>query len=84
MYNEFSTGSQDVSAIRNLVKMFYDRAETIEEIPKNLLLFGDASFDYKNQLYASSNFVPTYESSISIAKSSFNAILENLLELDPI
>ena len=65
LYNEFSTGSQDVSAIRNLVKMFYDRAETIDEIPKNLLLFGDASFDYKNQLYANSNFVPTYESSIS-------------------
>jgi len=65
LYNEFSTGSQDISAIRNLVKLFYDRAETVEELPKNLLLFGDASFDYKNKLYPNSNFVPTYESSIS-------------------
>ena len=61
VYNEFSTGSQDISAIRNLVKMFYDRAEK-DKIPKNLLLFGDASFDYKNNLYNNSNFVPTYQS----------------------
>ena len=62
VYNEFSTGSQDISAIRNLVKMFYDRAETDDDVPKNLLLFGDASFDYKNKLYGLTNFVPTYES----------------------
>ena len=65
VYNEFSTGSQDIGAIRNLVKMFYDKAETPEEIPKNLLLFGDASFDYKNKLYGVSNYVPTYESHVS-------------------
>ena len=65
VYNEFSTGSQDIGSIRSLVKMFYDRAETIDELPKNLLLFGDASFDYKNKLDGTSNFVPTYESTIS-------------------
>tara|TARA_Y100000994_G_C15703793_1_gene446505 strand:- start:6611 stop:10495 length:3885 start_codon:yes stop_codon:yes gene_type:complete len=65
VYNEFSTGSQDVSAIRNMMKMFYDRSETVDQIPKNLLLFGDASFDYKNQLYESSNYVPTYQSTVS-------------------
>ena len=65
IYNEFSTGSPDVSAIRNMVKMFYDRAGNAEEIPKNILLFGDASFDYKNKLDAISNYVPTYQSSIS-------------------
>ena len=32
VYNEFSTGSQDISAIRNLVKMFYDRAETDDDL----------------------------------------------------
>ena len=45
--------------------MFYDRAETADETPNNLLLFGDASFDYKNKLYGATNFVPTYESFIS-------------------
>jgi len=62
VYNEFSTGSQDIGAIRNLVKMFYDRAESTDQIPKNLLLFGDASFDYQNKLYGTSNYVPTYQS----------------------
>tara|TARA_Y100000994_G_scaffold246867_1_gene251064 strand:- start:5538 stop:9368 length:3831 start_codon:yes stop_codon:yes gene_type:complete len=65
VYNEFSTGSQDIGAIRSLLKMFYDRAGTIDEIPKNVLLFGDASFDYKNKLYGTSNFVPTYQSFVS-------------------
>jgi len=65
VYNEFSTGSQDISAIRNMVKMFYDRASNLSEIPLNLLLFGDASFDYKNKLYGVSNFVPTFESFFS-------------------
>ena len=62
VYNEFSTGSQDISAIRNMLKMFYDRAEDPSQMPKNLLLFGDASFDYKNKLYGVSNYVPTYQS----------------------
>ena len=65
VYNEFSTGAQDVSAIRNLVKMFYDRSTNQNDMPKNLLLFGDASFDYKNKLQDFSNYVPTYESYIS-------------------
>jgi len=64
IYNEFSSGEQDVSAIRDFVKMFYDRAGTNEsEMPKYLLLFGDASYDYKDRLSNNTNFVPTYESS---------------------
>ena len=46
IYNEFSSGSQDPVAIRDFVKMFYDK--NISDFPKNLLLFGDASYDYKN------------------------------------
>ena len=65
VYNEFSTGAQDISAIRNMVKMFYDRADNESEIPVNLLLFGDASFDYKNKLHGLSNYVPTFESVFS-------------------
>ncbi len=61
IYNEFSSGAQDISAIRNFVKMLYDKANTGEE-PKYLLLFGDASFDYKNILPDNTNFVPTWES----------------------
>lgn len=62
IYNEFSSGAQDISAIRDFVKMFYDRAGTdITKMPKNLLLFGDASYDYKDRLANNTNYVPTYE-----------------------
>ena len=50
IYNEFSTGSQDITGIRNFIKMFYDRSIGENDKPKNVLLFGDASFDYKNKV----------------------------------
>jgi hypothetical protein len=64
VYNEFSSGGQDISAIRDFVKMFYDRAgNDTTQMPKYLLLFGDASYDYKNRLtVANTNKVPTFES----------------------
>jgi hypothetical protein len=45
IFNEFSCGNPDVTAIRMLMKMLYDRANGDEELmPKNLLLFGDGSY----------------------------------------
>ncbi len=70
IYNEFSSGAQDVAAIRDFAKMLYDRADTGKE-PKYLLLFGDASYDYKNRLNENTNFVPTYESNNSLNTKSF-------------
>jgi hypothetical protein len=60
IYNEFSSGSQDISAIRDFLKMFYDRA-SLTEIPKNVLFFGDASYDYKNRIKNNTNLVPTFQ-----------------------
>ena len=45
VYNEFSSGTPDATAFRRLMKMLYDRAETVEEAPKYLLLLGDAAWD---------------------------------------
>lgn len=45
LYNEFSSGTPDASAYRRYMKMLYDRAETEEQAPKYLLLFGDCIFD---------------------------------------
>lgn len=68
VYNEFSSGSQDISAIRDLVKMFYDRAGNDEaQMPKYLLLFGDASYDYKDRIANNTNLVPTFEADESYA-----------------
>lgn len=45
VYNEFSSGTPDVTAYRRLMKMLYDRAATHEDAPKYLLLMGDAWYD---------------------------------------
>jgi hypothetical protein len=67
VYNEFSSGAQDIGAIRDFARMFYNRAgKDTAEMPKYILLLGDASFDYKNRITNNSNFVPTYETSESI------------------
>ena len=63
VYNEFSSGGQDISAIRDFARMFYQRAGTdTTQMPRYLLLFGGASYDYKNRVSNNSNFVPVYES----------------------
>ncbi|WP_158085347.1 type IX secretion system sortase PorU [Niastella vici] len=63
VYNEFSSGSPDPAALRDFVKMFYDRAGgDSAKAPKYLLLFGDASFDYRTRISNNTNLVPAWES----------------------
>ena len=65
VYNEFSSGAADMTAVRDYMKMYYDRADNNAELmPQYLLLFGDASYDYRNLEFSAeenTNFVPTYE-----------------------
>ncbi len=61
VYNEFSSGAQDVSAIRDYARMFYKRAKDSADAPGYLLLYGCGSIDYKNRLGNNANYVPTYE-----------------------
>ena len=67
IYNEFSSGAPDASAIRNFVKMLYDRATSAETAPKYLLLFGDGSYDNKHRFSGNTNFIPTYQSANSLS-----------------
>ena len=62
VYNEFSSGAQDITAIRNFARMLYNDSDPGAEL-KYLLLFGDASYDYKDRIADNSNFVPCWESS---------------------
>jgi hypothetical protein len=62
VYNEFSSGRQDITAIRNFVKYLYRKDDKL----KYLLLFGRSSFDYKNITEGNTNFVPTYQSRNSV------------------
>lgn len=70
IYNEFSGGKQDPSAIRDFVKMFYDRATSADDMPRFLLLLGDASYDYKNRVTGNNNLVPTFESANSLSPTA--------------
>ena len=64
VYNEFSGGKVDPSAIRDLAKMVYDRTDNF----KYLLLIGDGSFDYKQLTpdIPDHNFIPVYETKESL------------------
>jgi hypothetical protein len=73
IYPEFSSGKQDVAAIRNLVKYVYKNASTPEKRVRYVNLFGDASFDFKDRIPNNTNIVPIFHSinSTSAGESSF-------------
>lgn len=52
LYNEFSSGTPDATAYRRYLKMFYDKAQSDADIPRYLVLFGDAVWD--NRMLTSS------------------------------
>jgi hypothetical protein len=77
IFNEFSGGVPDVAAIRDFVKMLYDRGGTNpERIPRYLLLFGNTTYDYKGieRDAPNTNYVFTYQSEESYDRvSSFGS-----------
>ncbi len=69
VYNEFSSGMPDITAIKSFMKMFYDRAGSDPDLlPDHLLLFGDGSFiNHDRSNTDNTNFIPTYQSANSRA-----------------
>lgn len=55
VYNEFGSGAPDVSAIRRLNKMLYDRGAGTKHPLKYVLLMGSATFDERHHLQATRN-----------------------------
>ncbi len=60
IYNDFSGGKQDPTAIRDFARSLYPGL-------KNILLFGRASYDFKDRVNKNTNLVPTYESRNSLS-----------------
>lgn len=60
IYQEFSSGKQDIAAIRNFIKYVYWNASMPEKRVKYVNLFGDASYDYKDRLFNNTNIVPVF------------------------
>ena len=72
LYNEFSSGTPDANAYRRYMKMLYDRAETEDEMPRYLLLFGDCVWDNRMNIsdmstYSVDDFLLCYESENSFS-----------------
>ena len=67
VYNEFSSGAPDISAIRNFMRMFYERAQKGADMPKYLLLFGNGTYDNKDILGYGGNLIPTFQSYASLS-----------------
>jgi len=63
IYNEFSCGSQDVSAIRDFIKYAYDNWQIK---PEYFLLMGKGTYDYKNVEDYNDNFIPPWETEESL------------------
>ncbi|MCH7774363.1 MAG: type IX secretion system sortase PorU, partial [Bacteroidetes bacterium] len=63
IYNEFSCGVLDVSAVRDFIKYAYDNWEIT---PQYVLLFGKGTFDYKNIAGFDDNFIPTWQTKESL------------------
>ena len=58
IYNEFSGGRQDITAIRNFIRRMYLKDPRLAYV----LLFGDAAYSYREQ----GALVPTYQSTNSL------------------
>jgi hypothetical protein len=63
IFNQFSSGRQDVTALRDFARLLRDKDPSAL---RSILLFGKGSYDYKDHLDNNTNFVPTYESRNSL------------------
>ncbi len=61
VYNDYSGGKQDPTAIRDFAKSLFNNGL------KNILLFGRSSYDFKDRINKNTNLVPTYESRNSLS-----------------
>lgn len=63
IYNEFSSGILDPTAVRDYIKYAFDNWQIK---PDYVLLFGKGTYDYKNTEAYGDNFVPTWQTSESL------------------
>ena len=71
IYNEFSSGRQDITAIRDYMKMIYEKTQGSQ--PQYLLLFGRPSYDYRGIEGTCALYVPNYQSASSLNEYSLRS-----------
>lgn len=68
VYNEFSGGVQDLTAIKDMMRMLWNRfSSNPVDRPEYLLLFGDCSYDMKGRLSPNQNQIPAFQSQASFS-----------------
>lgn len=77
VYNEFSSGTKDFLSIREFIRMMYKK--TNGQYPKNVLLFGDGTYDNKNILQYNNNYFPTYQGKTLVRDDSENFTSDDVL-----
>ena len=88
LYNEFSSGTPDMAAYKRYLKMLHDRATDSKDIPKHVLLFGDAVWDNRMLTLTSTKYSPddyllcyetenSYYSPKSIATDDYITVLQD-------
>lgn len=82
LYNEFSSGSQDPTAIRDFARMLYERGKD-QGLPRYMLLFGDGSYDPKDRTGIYPNLIPTFQSEESFLYTSSFVTDDYYALLDP-
>ncbi len=70
IYNEFSSGAPDISAVRDFCRLLFNKATGEEDSLSYLLLFGDGSFNNHSKASGNSNFILTYQSESSLNAST--------------
>lgn len=83
IFNEFSSGKQDVAAIRNMIRLFYDKGSSKNQNLQYVIMFGMGSYDFKNIEGNSHKTVPVFQSLSSFdqvkafASDDFFALLQD-------
>ncbi len=73
IYNEFSSGKTDVSAIRDYIRFLYKQDKRL----KYVLLFGDGSVDNKTKNENNTNLIPTYQSPNSLNEDNLDSFVSD-------
>lgn len=87
VYNEFSGGTPDATALRRFMKMLYDNSTGESNRPKNLLLFGDGVWDNRMvtgglQAKSPDDYLLCYESDNSLSKTDSYVMEEYFVLVD--
>lgn len=62
IYNEYSSGGQDITAIRNFIAHLKNNGNL-----KYVLILGDTSYDYRGKISKNPYLIPSYESESSLS-----------------